>query len=161
MDDLGLSFAPTAQNQQQGNGGSAATPIQDAIKVLNLRIPTVHGAIPSPLMNAPGGAGIPNIGVGGLEQWLRMLFGQQGPLSAGGMTAGAPLPNVTPGAGGPKPDFPMPPAPPIPNTMPNEPAPGSFQPGGFAPETPQAPPMPRSPFGGNRDWLGGGMRNQS
>ena len=40
--DFGLSFAPTSQNEQQNN--PQATPIQNAIKVLSLRIPQFVGA---------------------------------------------------------------------------------------------------------------------
>lgn len=99
--DFGLSFAPTGQNEAQ-NRDQAQTPIQDAIKVLSLRIPSFVGAqgvAPNALLQAPGASGMPGgMGVpGGLEEWLRRLLG--GDMGQMGVPMGpAPAPHI--GAGG-------------------------------------------------------------
>lgn len=57
-DTFGLSFSPfgTNNNRQQNGQPSGGGPVQDAIRVLSLKIPRVTGGspIPSPLLNAPG-----------------------------------------------------------------------------------------------------------
>lgn len=112
MDTFGLSFSPTQQNQNNQNpnnqsptAGGSGSPIQDAIKVLSLRIPHITGPggiAPPSLLNSGGGAGIGGGTMGqpgGLEEFLRRLFagqmGQQG--------GSAPPPNVHPGTGGTEP----------------------------------------------------------
>ena len=99
---LGLTFAPTAQNPSaQGSqrpptgGGGSASPIQEAIRVLSLRLPQVIGAqapTSAALLRSqpvtptvPRGAGMPNLGI---EDLLRRLFG--GMLNLPQSTPGAP-----------------------------------------------------------------------
>ena len=94
MADVGLSFAPTAQNlynQGQRGGGISGnvSPVQDAIKILSFRQPTVLGSsapVPQSIFgtNAPTAQG-GQIGGGIAENLLRMLFGGQ-------MTGGIPSP---------------------------------------------------------------------
>lgn len=95
---LGLSFAPTDQNQQEQQNKPVGTPIQDAIKILSLRIPSFAGAkgiAPDALLQGGGAGSFPFGGQtpGGLDEYLRRLF------AGGGMapTGGLPQPNVIPG----------------------------------------------------------------
>lgn len=102
--DFGLSFSPNATDKPRGQGeaGPGATPIQDAIKTLSLRIPQFRGPggiAPMPLLNSPGGMQAPQMGhqmpgqpqlPNGLQQLFQQLF------SGGGQ---GPIPNVIPGAG--------------------------------------------------------------
>ena len=128
--DFGVQFAPTAQNQLQNQqNGQASTPIQDAIKVLSLRIPQFVGArgvAPNALMQAAGGAGMATGGMG-LEQWLAQLFGQMG---GGGM---APPPNVIPGG---EARYPTPAGTGDDTLIGGIKNPPTFQPGGGAPQPP-------------------------
>ena len=88
---LGLAFQPGV-NQPQGYGGGgqpggapgqAVSPLQSAIRLISLRLPTVVGAhalAPQALLNAPGGAGqMPGDSAIAL---LRKLFG----MAPGGIT---------------------------------------------------------------------------
>ena len=79
----GLSFSPFNQNTDQNYRQGSVSPVQDAIKILSLRMPTMVGP------HAPSGvlAGGPTRG--GMDannammaNWLRMLF--SGQLGAGG-----------------------------------------------------------------------------
>ena len=107
-DDFGLSFAPFGRD----NENQPPSPVQDAVRVLSLRLPTVVGAqgiAPGPLLNSPGLAGLMT-GDMTPEAFLRRLFGMssagpQGPVaptvpSGSGpsrTTAGSvPLPRVVP-----------------------------------------------------------------
>ena len=82
---LGLSFAP-GQNDDTNRmgGGQAQTPVQEAIRILSLRLPRLlgAGAPTSPaLMGGPGGMARGSAGLGGppsnpiIEQLLRAIFG--------------------------------------------------------------------------------------
>lgn len=92
----GLSFSPLGSPQSKhGTDETPAPPIQEAIRVLSLRIPKIAGGAPS---LAPysllTGAGSGGVGMGGgtnlgLEDLLRKLFGITGP-GAGGMAPSAP-----------------------------------------------------------------------
>src|SRR5690606_20872142 len=115
----GESFAPLARENGQNAGPArrGAAPIQEAIRVLNLRVPSVVGAralSPQALLSAPGSAGIPNAAGVQIEQLLRRIFGQAGipglpaaPTGPGAMgvagpaimpsAASAPAPHITPG----------------------------------------------------------------
>ncbi len=129
--DLGLSFAPLPNQGQAGSNPAAANasspaPVQDAIKMLSLRIPRMAGAAPGLAPNALlGGAGasglamptLPGPGMAAqpgnapnLEELLRRLLGlgaapqtagpSAGPSTAppsGGSFAPLPMPNITPG----------------------------------------------------------------
>lgn len=96
---LGLSFAPTsanaAENAQQLTN---QTPIQNAIRVLSLRMPTFVGArgiAPDVLFNAPGSAGLAgSFGAGGLEQFLRKLFLPDPWVASAGMQAPRSVPTT-------------------------------------------------------------------
>lgn len=83
----GLSFMPgaddgTGTNQQNGPQRPAGTPVQSAIKLLSLRLPSVVGAnaiSPQALLQSPGSAGVGGPGgMGGesLIEWLKKLLQQ-------------------------------------------------------------------------------------
>ena len=141
--EFGLSFSPTGKDDQQ-QAGANQTPIQDAIKVLSLRIPQFHGGIaPQQLLGGPGSAGLPGGGApgvggipGGLDEFLRRLFGMGGGMPGGmpgGPMAGPPTPSVRPG--GEPGQMPVPP----------EPAPqigGVVPPGSFSPSPSSGRPSP-------------------
>lgn len=143
MEPMGVSFMPGEQDESMKRPGSEAP--QDAIKTLNLAIPRVVGAgspvNPSMLFGA-GSQGLPANGFGGLEAFLRRLFGQmqQGPVSPGG----APLPPAGPGGRVSVP--PMEPGAPQPPMPPGTRVPGPGfqfdQPGADAP--PSVPPPDKS-----------------
>jgi hypothetical protein len=80
---IGQSFAPLAggSKPKQPGGGGANSGAQQAIKVLNLRIPRVVGQgapAPQPLLMSPGAGGVP------------MPGGQRPGLTPGGAPGGAP-----------------------------------------------------------------------
>jgi hypothetical protein len=90
----GLSFMPGADDPQQQQG-EAASPLQSAIKLLSLRLPTVTGArgiAPQGLLHGQGAGGL--MGNQSLMAWLQQVL-------SGGMAGGAPgmapTPKVTPG----------------------------------------------------------------
>lgn len=142
--EFGVSFSPTGKNDQQQDGGANATPIQDAIKVLSLKIPQFVGArgiAPEQLLGGPGSAGLPGMGgglPGGLEDFLRRLFGQMGGGMGGGMAApqGPPAPHI--GIGGPIRQPPGASAGAPPDTLPG----GILNPPSMAPSPGQAPGQP-------------------
>jgi hypothetical protein len=77
----GIFFAPIRRESETAGNRPVAAPIQEAIKVLNLRLPSVVGAralAPAALLHAPGGAGLATGGMN-LEEFLRRLFGQGRP----------------------------------------------------------------------------------
>jgi hypothetical protein len=86
--DFGVTFAPTGGKEQQ-QSGDANAPIQEAIRTLSLRIPSVVGTrapAPSVLLNSMGGGGLANpMGIN-LERLLAMLFGSGQPASPQGAT---------------------------------------------------------------------------
>lgn len=108
MQPMGVSFAPFA-NREPGQsdqpGGGSASPVQDAIRTLNLQVPRVTGSAPinAALLAGPGSAGLSSApGLGGLDVFLRKLFGMLGQGAIpGGMPSGggmsAPTPNLIPG----------------------------------------------------------------
>ena len=188
MPNFGLSFLPEDngmdRNRPQGQP-SGAPPLQQAIKLLSLRLPRVAGAnalAPGPLLNAPGGGGL---GAPPLQALLQRLFGpQSGPMKipfgqmpgAGGFIPGAdgmmsggasaPMlpasPPITPGKG----TFPPmgPPAPRItPGMRPGEGGGYAGPPPRFAPEPappsapPQPPQLPQNPFADIPQMGGGGF----
>src|SRR3990167_2804031 len=64
---FGISFVP-GQSQDPQNGmaggrmGASRSPMQEAVKVLSLRVPKFYGSqslAPAPLLQAPGGMGQP------------------------------------------------------------------------------------------------------
>ena len=92
--NVGQSFSPLNQPQGQGAQGNYRTtsPVQDAIKILSLRLPTLVGK------QSPSGvlSGVPNAAGGGsdnalMQNWLRQLFagfsggsGDRSPVGGGG-----------------------------------------------------------------------------
>lgn len=105
--DFGLSFVPGQASPQGGGpqggalgGGPVSPPVQQAIKMLSLRLPRVVGAnamAPGALLNAPGAGGM------NLQQLLALMFGQhpQGPGMGSPMGGGM----MGPGGGGSQPAF--------------------------------------------------------
>lgn len=80
----GLSFQPGAQ--QNGTGGDReqaagrTTPVQQAIRLLSLRLPSVLGAraiAPQALLGSQGSAGLATGGMS-LDEFLRRLMAQSG-----------------------------------------------------------------------------------
>ena len=124
----GLSFSPLGADPTKRPAGERPNqPIQEAIRVLSLRVPQMRGGAPSlapnALLQAPGSGGIASpMGGGqtnlGLEQLLRRLFGMPAtgafappvaappsapPMAAPALAVGgwggsaAPAPSITPG----------------------------------------------------------------
>jgi hypothetical protein len=113
---IGQSFAPLGDEdmQNRANGNQGASPVQEAIKTLSMRMPRTVGAgapAPAALLNSLGGAGLPTPMGGGqpdnplLEALKRLLGGALGgsglpsfgggvssPLSALGGSAPPPSP---------------------------------------------------------------------
>lgn len=121
---LGLSYQPGAdqQNGNGGQGGPQAPPVQEAIRLLSLRLPSVQGArsiSPQALLQGQGSAGLgagQGMSLGAAIEFLRRLLqqsgGRPGPQAAGmfaGQSGGgggfAPTPRVIPGALGRPSDF--------------------------------------------------------
>lgn len=72
---IGLSFAPIGNPNEPERGQSGpVNPVQEAIKVLNLKIPRIGGQA-SPIPHALL-AGLGSAGSSPLEQILAQLFGQ-------------------------------------------------------------------------------------
>lgn len=116
-DEFGLSFSPLNPPPGQAGGpngyqpgGGSGSPIQDAVRILSLRIPRVVGASalgPSPLLNGPGGAGFG--GGGSLEALLMRIFGRRpgsGPVAAMPMPSDSPFGTSGPDMPGAKPPYP-------------------------------------------------------
>jgi hypothetical protein len=115
----GLSFQPgSEQSGSNGNGEKkASAPVQEAVRLLSLRLPSVVGAralAPQTLLNAPGSAGLTGPGgmsVDAMIEWLRKQMQQSGaslPSQAGGIfnpasmaqsQSGVPTPRFGAGAG--------------------------------------------------------------
>jgi hypothetical protein len=99
----GISFQPGADKEGQGQGGGPESPLQSAIQLLSLRLPSVVGArgiAPQGLLQGGGMAGA--MGAGGMSPEI-MAFLQR--LMSGGMAQGGPSasPRVVPGTEGPTP----------------------------------------------------------
>jgi hypothetical protein len=130
----GVSFQPGSFDQEQQRRQQArgsAQGVQEAIKVLSLRLPKVVGAqavSPQALLSSPGGGGNPRVD-SIVEAVLSKMFPTQG-----GPAPGAPtIPTLSPGES---------------NTMPTDMAPvrftGSAGPlqGEFGPQFPKVPKQP-------------------
>lgn len=107
MADLGMSFSPfnqDASGKAQAGQTAGAAPVQDAIKILSLRTPTVVGAsapAPQSLLGGPTVQG-GSVGTAGsadaLQALLRRLLMAQAPSAApGGQPPSSPF-ALTPGA---------------------------------------------------------------
>jgi hypothetical protein len=93
----GLAFQPGAeQNGNNGNGEkrASAAPVQEAVRLLSLRLPSVVGAralAPQTLLQSPGSAGLTGPGgmsVDAMIEWLRRQIQQSGaavPAQASGI----------------------------------------------------------------------------
>lgn len=138
--NFGVSFVPggQAENNRDKVGQQASQAAQQAIQFLSLRLPRVTGAqglAPAPLLNAPGGSGMPS---GVIEALLR-LAGMGGTPIGGGPVGAMPFqpppqtPIGMPGAPGGG-------APPPPRIVPGEQGPLTPPPTFGAPRPPQ-PPM--------------------
>lgn len=138
---IGVNFQPGTQDQQQ-NGQQRTAPqnVQEAIRVLSLRLPKVVGAnsvAPQALLGSQGGGANPRVD-SVVQQILQRMFPQAAPPSAS--VPQAPAPMIPP---------PMPQAPPPPmgggidaNGIP----PANLAPPPSFPQTPAAPPYePRMP----------------
>lgn len=151
--ELGTSFQPGVDSGASGpNGerqhGPRATPIQSAIKLLSLRLPSVVGAqaiSPQALLQSPGSAGLGGPGGmsgGALIEWLRKQLAGAAPpdlpgsRSPGSMPSfgGPGAPSERQGGGGPAPQ-------PVPNIPPPVIRPGEEE---------------RPPAGGSGGESGGG-----
>ena len=125
MNNLGISFSPLDSGDSGNSKTGPTNPVQEAIKILSFRMPTVVGAgAPSPgaLMGGPSGNGT-QIGNDIAEQWIRRFLmgqgGQAGTSSAGqpgapqqpsGPSGVSPLPNPNVTFGAPAaPRVPLPP----------------------------------------------------
>ena len=89
---FGVSFLPGGDANYSRESGASPAPMQEAIKVLSLRVPRVVGAsplAPLALLQSQGGGGLP---AGILEALLRRLM----PPSAGTPAATPPVPTTTP-----------------------------------------------------------------
>jgi hypothetical protein len=77
----GVSFLPNGDQRYQRPGTAGASPVQEAIKVLSLRVPRVVGSTPlAPLalLTGQGGGGAPS---GVVETLLRALAPPQSPAT--------------------------------------------------------------------------------
>jgi hypothetical protein len=104
---IGQSFAPLGNGMPaKPDGGGVAPGAQQAIKVLNLRLPRVVGSgapAPGALLNAQGASGLPSAGTNPmLEALIHAVMGGYAPATGAG---------PTPGASGPSSPLPMPSAP--------------------------------------------------
>lgn len=175
----GVSFQPGAQQNGNGTGerdrSARATPVQQAIQLLSLRLPSVVGAralAPQGLLQGQGSAGLATSGMS-LEAFLRRLMQQSGagiPAQAqgvfdvpsaqqdreGGISRSLPQPGPQPQSGGS--------APPLLTPGPPRFTPGQTTAGGPSPSpewsapkpTPEPLPMPthgfgEGPYGGSED----------
>lgn len=107
---LGQSFLPGGNDdrmRQDQAGAGPSNPIQEAIKVLSLKLPRVVGAgapAPQELLTGLGGAGVQNP----IAQILQQMFGQGSPQAAGGAMggeSGAGMPAPPPSGGKPRIDI--------------------------------------------------------
>lgn len=107
----GVSFLPNGdQRYQRPSGGTGASPVQEAIKVLSLRVPRVVGSTPlAPLalLTGQGGGGAPS---GVVETLLRALAPPQSPSAP--PVAAVPTPATLPPAAQVQTPAPAQPAPP-------------------------------------------------
>lgn len=102
MANIGISFSPTNQTSPQQASRTPVSPVQDAIRILSFRQPTVLGvhapvaqSLFSPLgLSSPSGAGLGNPDSGMIQDLLRYLFG-------GGAATGMPGPGAPTVSGGP------------------------------------------------------------
>jgi hypothetical protein len=97
MPTYGVTFLPQGDAlYRKGDGGATGTaPLQEAVRVLSLRVPNVIGnnpMAPLALLNAPGGKDVP---AGLLQQLLRQQ-GVMGQQPAPGSDVGGPEPQTGP-----------------------------------------------------------------
>jgi hypothetical protein len=115
---IGQSFAPMGDPTQRPQADAGGQGPQEAIKILNLRMPKVAGAgapAPQQLLNGMGSAGLPQQNANNpmIEAILRAVLGhlspqmQAAPSAMGGGVPGG-MPGGMPGPQGPAPKLPMP-----------------------------------------------------
>lgn len=134
---LGRSFAPNSdQMSQRPPGGAGQSPVQEAVRVLSLRLPRVVGAsapAPGALMGGMGGQGLAGPTSNPIvQQLMQMILGGQ-TAQQGGAIPGLPVPGGMPSMPASMGGF-------TPNI-------GFNTPGGgvSTPPTPQTPPRPAPP----------------
>jgi len=144
---IGVNFQPGTDQQQQGQNGQtrpSSQGVQEAIKVLSLRLPRhpiTNGVAPAPLLQSRGGQGNPQVD-SVVQQILQRMFPQAAPQGQ------APPPMAAPMLSSPQAPPPAPaPAPMMPSGIDGNDIPG----GAIAPAPmmppPQAPPEnPQMPF---------------
>lgn len=150
LDTIGLSFSPSGSGQdaQQAQPQSGdLSPVQQAIKILSLRVPRNVGAggiTPNALLTSPGAGGMDIVAL------LRQLMqgGGPGAPTAGPASGGIPNPRVVPG-GGNTPD-PVSKRGPFPGSQPGPISNGGPEGSMPMPESPMPPqtPMPKPPMRG-------------
>lgn len=131
---IGVNFQPGTQDQQNGQQRSAPQNVQEAIKVLSLRLPKVVGAnaiSPQALLSSQGGGANPRVD-SLVQSILQRMFPQAAPPSASMPQAPAPMippptPQTPPPMGGGGLDA---------NAIP----PASLAPPPYAPTQPYEPP---------------------
>lgn len=144
MADVGLTFSPTSDQsnaQQRTPGGGGLSPVQDAIRILSFKLPTVlgPGAItPGSNLGQPYG-----LGDSVIQEWLRQLMMGVGGAS-GSPYGGAYGGDGTSGGGAPR--SPLPPSVIVSQPRPSPP-----------PDTtpPPSPGPPPNPFPGSDAGRGG------
>lgn len=108
MSDLGLSFMPNAQPNQPGQGPQPGVePVQNAIRILSLRLPKVVGGgafAPGALLNGAGAQGNPFTQTAFAQTQklgsdpLGGLGNLPGPSGSGPSVTGAPSPGLDAGS---------------------------------------------------------------
>jgi hypothetical protein len=113
---LGINFLPGngEQDDPRGGGGSVGRPnpsLQQAVRLLNLRLPTTNqgGIAPNALLQSPGGSPDMNsaMSMQSLQRLFMALAGMGSPQGAGGYSGGGLAPQIgigqalPPGAVGP------------------------------------------------------------
>lgn len=148
-DNFGVTFAPY---QDPSGQNASVTPIQQAIKMISLRIPRVAGAAapaPAALLNSPGGAGRPDVHSAVLQTILKTIMGGSLPMSdqAPPVSPVGPPPMADPGIA-PSPVSDSRPIDPggVSHIAPPEPAPAPpSTPNPFTPQARDAAPTPSAP----------------
>lgn len=144
-DQIGVSFIPSADNQQAPDGppqGQLSGDLAAAFKILSLRLPQVMGAhalAPNALLQSPGALGVPGAlkAPGGFNPYAALFETLLKHGLGVGQPTGQPTSNTMPLPGGAPQAMPMPSAPPPMSSVPPPPAP------------PQAMPAPRVIPGGD------------
>ena len=115
---MGVSFDPASEDQQRTTGTTPPpTGVQEAIRVLSLRLPRVVGAnavAPSALIGSPGGSGR-------VDSIVQQVLSRYFPTGAGAAPAGPGGPPPAPVLSAPRPTMPSPGGPRVPQKLPSMP----------------------------------------